>query len=164
MMKYLGFLFLSLTLVGCGKISTPDPVIPGYPESDYQTNYYSDSDPKTDAHLELEHGVVLYDFAQRQSINSPLTVKGVAPRRWYFEAIVPVSLLTLEGEVITVAGGYGPWLEPIDGVQGAEDPIPFEATLEFDDPGIDMGKIRVAKDMSGEGINPEWVETMVLFE
>lgn len=163
---YVGLLTVALLLVGCGTKSTPDPMATSeYPESEYQEGYYSEVDPKVDAHLELGSGVVLHDFAQRQTISSPLTLTGVAPRRWYFEAVVPVTLMTLEEEPITILGAVGPtWLEEIDGERKAEDLIPFSVTLEFDDPGVDMGKLRIAKDQSGEGGAPEYVETMVLFE
>lgn len=164
---------LALTLVGCGKSveTTTSDTETTSPEEAYQSSYYNDEDPLTNGDLELGQGVVLNDFAQRQAIGSPLELSGVAPRYWFFEGIVPITIMTLEEEIVAEGYGSGAWLEPLPGEDelGANDPVAFTATIEFTAPPleVDMGKIRIAQDATGSdetGIAPAYVETMILWE
>lgn len=118
--------------------------------------------------LDLGKGVILDNFTQRQMIESPLKVSGVAPRKWFFEGVIPITLLTLEEEVVKQWYGTGPWLDPVEGKTDieADDSIAFSATIEFESPDTDMGKIRIAQDGTGShetGIEPDYVETMILW-
>lgn len=118
--------------------------------------------------LELGHGIVVDNFSERQLIRSPLELTGVAPRSWFFEGIIPITLLTLEEDVIAEGYGSGAWLEPIDGSDelGADDPIAFTSTITFETPDADMGKIRIAQDATGSeetGHEPAMVEILILW-
>ena len=64
----------------------------------------------------------------QDDISSPLTITGEAKGTWYFEANFPVVLTNWDGEIIAeaVAQAQDDWM--------TEDFVPFEATLEFEDP------------------------------
>ena len=58
-------------------------------------------------------------------ITSPLEVKGKALGNWFFEAILPLKLVTEDGEIISdyYAQAESDWM--------SEDFVPFSGTLEF---------------------------------
>lgn len=161
-MKILLTFALSVLLVGCNTSGSleDDIVIP--PELE------NVSETAVEVDLNLGQGVVLNNFTQRQLISSPLEISGVAPRRWFFEGIVPITLMDLEENIIAEGYGTGNWLEPLAGSAelGAEDPIAFTSIIEFTAPPVevDMGKLRVAKDLVADESVPEYVETMILWE
>lgn len=118
--------------------------------------------------LDLSQGVVLNNFKMRQTIESPLELTGVAPRSWFFEGIIPITIFTLGEEVVAEGYGSGSWLEPLEGSEelNPDDPIAFTSTIAFEIPDTDMGKIRIAQDATGleeTGAEQAMVETMVLF-
>jgi hypothetical protein len=194
-MKTLFVLVLSLMLVACGgkpaqtstsngtntetAVSNSRPSPTGTGNSSQATlgldsfvvpPYYTDEDPMVDDNLELGNGVVLFNFAQREAISSPLELSGVAPRNWYFEGIVPITILDLEENVIAEGYGSGEWLLPLPGEDElrADDPVGFYANIEFTAPAVevDMGKIRIEKDKTGAeepNYEPAMVETMILW-
>ena len=75
-----------------------------------------------------------------ETIESPLTVKGEARGYWFFEADFPVKLLNAKGEVITIAiaQAKSDWM--------TEEFVPFEAILEFQNPGTEKGTLILEKD------------------
>jgi hypothetical protein len=58
-------------------------------------------------------------------ISSPLEVLGQAPGNWFFEASLPVKLVSADGEIIAAHYGQAQsdWM--------TEDLVPFKTTLEF---------------------------------
>lgn len=120
--------------------------------------------------LKDENGlaVVLNNLKERALIKSPLQIEGLVRRDWMFEGSFPITLMTLEGEIVKEWYGSGAWLEPLNGgsfddLQG-DDMIEFASTIAFDAPaGVDMGKIRFAKDLVGDDDVPAYVEMMVLW-
>jgi len=123
---------------------------------------------ETSVDLKLEKNITLFNFSERKKINSPLTLRGIAPRAWFFEGIIPITLLTLEEDIVVQSYGTGAWLEPLEGETElkANDPIEFTANITFTSPRTDLGKIRVAKDPTGfeeTGELPQYVETIILW-
>jgi hypothetical protein len=74
-------------------------------------------------------------------VKSPLTVKGVAPNNWYFEAVFPVRLLDANGIVIAEAPAQAQtdWM--------TEGPVPFIAELNFAVNGDTAATLVLAEDM-----------------
>jgi len=176
-MKILLSFIIVIGLVGCGQnpvveqptaapvvVTPPVDLDPG--EIQEITGYYNGVDPMTNDDLELGQGIVINNFARRQLISSPLTISGVAPRSWYFEGSFPITLMTLEDDVVKAWYASGPWLELLPGtteMQGT-DSIPFTATIEFETPDdVDMGKIRFAKNLVADEDVEVFVETMILW-
>jgi hypothetical protein len=60
-----------------------------------------------------------------ETVKSPLTVSGVAPGEWFFEAVFPITLLDEDGTVLALvsAQAQGEWM--------TEELVPFRAELEF---------------------------------
>lgn len=74
-------------------------------------------------------------------VKSPLTVKGVAPNNWFFEAVFPVQLLDANGIVIAEAPAQAQtdWM--------TEGPVPFVAELSFAVNGDTEATLVLAEDM-----------------
>ena len=75
-----------------------------------------------------------------ETISSPLTIKGEARGYWFFEADFPVKLLDEKGDliVLAIAQAKSDWM--------TENFVPFEATLEFQNPGGGKGTLVLEKD------------------
>ncbi len=110
--------------------------------------------------------LIVDNFGSRISVSSPATITGSAPRAWFFEWVFPVTLMTLEDEIITESYASGDWLSPIwhDDELQADDMIEFSSTIEFDIPEESTGeaKIRFSKDNTGDEIEVEYVEEIVI--
>jgi len=94
-----------------------------------------------------------------ETITSPLTVKGEARGYWFFEASFPVKLLDAKEEVIAIAiaQAKSDWM--------TEDFVPFEATLEFQNPGTEKGTLVLEKDNpSGLPENADELRIPVAFQ
>ena len=108
------------------------------------------------------------NLTDRSVLESPVSISGQAPRRWFFEGSFPVTIMTLEEEVVHEWYAEGPWLEPLNG-RGledlrADDMIPFTVTTEYEPPlDGDMGKVRFAKNLVADEDTPDMVEIMVLW-
>ena len=74
------------------------------------------------------------------TIMSPLTVSGKARGSWFFEANIPVILKDGNGNIIAQGGGHAmsDWM--------TTDFVPFEATLDFTNPGTEYGTLEIRKD------------------
>jgi type II secretory pathway pseudopilin PulG len=73
-------------------------------------------------------------------VTSPLTITGMVPGSWSFEADFPVQLKDGGGNVVAQATAklQGDWM--------TEDLVPFEATLTFTSPGGGAGTLVLQKD------------------
>lgn len=106
-----------------------------------------------------------------QTISSPLIIKGYARGPWFFEASFPVYLTDWNGKIIaeTVATAV---LDPNDpnSTWMTEEYIPYEATLEFENPSWEdefsrRGALILKKDNpSGLPENDNALEFTVSFE
>ncbi|HZJ41297.1 MAG TPA: Gmad2 immunoglobulin-like domain-containing protein [Candidatus Saccharimonadales bacterium] len=69
--------------------------------------------------------VVISQPLPGEAINSPLEINGQAPGNWFFEATLPVKLVSVNGEIIVAhyAEAQSDWM--------VTDLVPFKATLEF---------------------------------
>lgn len=74
-------------------------------------------------------------------IHSPLTVEGKARGAWFFEATLPVKLLDGNGQAITS------WVQAHAQADWMTDAfVPFEATLEFNQPATATGTLLFQND------------------
>ena len=195
-MKLFLTLALSVLLVACGNTSEPknnglNNDLPAPTEEEManqdegdERNVASSTDDSEDLDEddddEVDEGeedlfvvatdkLLLEDFAERQMIQSPLELQGKVRRDWFFEGSFPITLMTLEGEVVKEWYGTGDWLEPLDDDLEllGEDLINFESTLEFEAPaeGDGLGKLRFGQSMVTDeaGQEPDFVEVMVLW-
>lgn len=95
---------------------------------------------------------------------SPLKITGEARGNWYFEASFPVSLVNWDGLIIAQgpAQAQGEWM--------TEEFVPFEITLEFENPSWDAdfskrGALILQKDNpSGLPEHDDSLEIPVVFE
>lgn len=73
-------------------------------------------------------------------VTSPLTVSGKAKGTWFFEANIPVVLKDGNGNIVAQVGGRAKsdWM--------TTDLVPFEATLDFTNPGTAYGTLEIRKD------------------
>lgn len=76
---------------------------------------------------------------------SPLTVTGVAPNDWYFEAVFEAVLLDAQGNVLTEAPAQAQsdWTTP--------GPVPFRAELAYSVSTTQSGTVVLTEDQTGEG-------------
>lgn len=96
-------------------------------------------------------------------VTSPMTFRGEARGGWFFEADFPVMLVNWDGLIIAegVATATSDWM--------TEDFVPFEGTLEFEDPSFDQdfskrGALIFQKNNpSGLSENDDALEIPILF-
>ncbi len=81
-----------------------------------------------------------------QTMQSPFTVTGQARGYWYFEAVFPVKLVDLSGNVIlqTFASAKGDWM--------TKNFVPFESILNFDIATSTMPAILILKNDNPSGL------------
>jgi len=84
--------------------------------------------------------ISLENFSPGTVAQSPLTLSGVAPGPWYFEASFPVRVQDEEGNVLGVgiAQAQEDWMQ--------EGPVPFKVTIEFEQPTTQTGLVVFQKD------------------
>jgi len=103
--------------------------------------------------------VRLHDWAERQTVASPLVISGEIPGNWSFEASFPVALLDPTGKIIgqTTAALDGEWM--------TSNYVPFTATLTFETPSAGgSGILTLRKDNpSGLPENDDAIEVPVTF-
>ncbi|OGZ42072.1 MAG: hypothetical protein A3C80_01490 [Candidatus Ryanbacteria bacterium RIFCSPHIGHO2_02_FULL_45_43] len=82
--------------------------------------------------------VVVHDPRPLFAITSPLTVRGQARGTWYFEGTFPIMLVDWDGKIIAQSYASA-LLNPNDPTSTwmTEDFVPFEGTIEFQDPSWD---------------------------
>jgi len=75
---------------------------------------------------------------------SPLTVTGVAPNDWYFEAVFEAVLFDAEGNVLTQAPAQAQtdWTRP--------GPVPFKAVFNYAVDATQTGIVLLTEDQTGE--------------
>jgi len=91
-------------------------------------------------------------------IVSPLVINGQARGAWYFEAVFPVELVDMQGNLVTStqATAIGDWM--------TDDFVKFEATLNFQPGPAKKGKLILRKDNpSGEKILDDYLEIAVTY-
>ncbi len=76
---------------------------------------------------------------------SPLTVTGVAPNDWYFEAVFDAVLLDAQGNLLTQAPAQAQtdWTKP--------GPVPFKAVLSYAVDATQTGTVVLTEDQTGKG-------------
>jgi hypothetical protein len=91
---------------------------------------------------------------QNQVVSSPLVITGEARGTWFFEACFPVKILDGNGEEIAAhyATALSDWM--------TEDFVPFEATIEFEEPDTEIGFLVLKKD-NPTGL-PEFDDELVI--
>ena len=101
-------------------------------------------------------GVSLDNVTAGDSFSSPMTVTGVAPNDWYFEAIFPVELVDASGEVLAEAPAeaQSDWMQ--------EGPIAFRADLAFEVDEPVEAELVLQEDMPGDGEEPRELRVPVL--
>lgn len=73
-------------------------------------------------------------------VSSPLTVRGLAPGPWYFEASFPLRVEDANGLLLGqgIAQATEPWM--------TTDDVPFVGTVSFSRPVTDTGRLVLVKD------------------
>lgn len=102
----------------------------------------SPSAPKSDGGPHVVPAAMLsVSVSPSDRVKSPLSVKGVAPNNWFFEAVFPVQLLDANGIVIAEAPAQAQsdWM--------VEGPVPFVAELAFAVNGDTPATLVLAEDM-----------------
>lgn len=76
---------------------------------------------------------------------SPLTVTGIAPNDWYFEAVFDAVLLDAQGNLLTQAPAQAQtdWTKP--------GPVPFKAVLSYAVEETQTGTVVLTEDQTGKG-------------
>jgi len=97
--------------------------------------------PKGDGLHVVREAMVSVSVSPNARVKSPLSVKGVAPNNWFFEAVFPVQLLDSNGIVIAEAPAQAQtdWT--------TEGPVPFVADLTFAVSGDTSATLVLAEDM-----------------
>lgn len=91
------------------------------------------------AHIESKGDLIIVEEPKPLSVvSSPLTVRGIARGMWYFEATFPITLVDWDGRIIAESYASAV-LDPNDpeSTWMTESFVPFEGTLEFEDPIFD---------------------------
>ncbi len=108
---------------------------------------------------ESDDAITVVEPAAESTIAFPLKVSGEAKGSWYFEGSFPVKLLDSEGNILAEiqAQATEDWMQ--------EGPVPFEATIQIDNPPTSgTGKLVLSKDNpSGLPENDESVEVEISF-
>jgi hypothetical protein len=103
--------------------------------------------------------VRLHDWAERQSVTSPLAISGEIPGNWSFEASFPIVLLDPTGKIIgqTTAALDGEWM--------TTNYVPFTATVTFETPSAGGGGILTLRKDNPSGLpeNDDAIEIPVTF-
>jgi hypothetical protein len=76
---------------------------------------------------------------------SPLTITGVAPNDWYFEAVFDAVLLDAQGNLLTQA----PAQAQSDWTKSG--PVPFRAVLTYAVDATQTGTVVLTEDQTGKG-------------
>lgn len=102
----------------------------------------SPSAPKgeDDYHV-VRSSMVSVSVSPNDRVKSPLSVKGIAPNNWFFEAVFPVQLLDANGIVIAEAPAQAQSDWTVEG------PVPFVAELAFAVNGDTPATLVLAEDM-----------------
>lgn len=91
-------------------------------------------------------------------VSSPLSIMGSARGFWFFEASFPIELYDANGKILgtAVATAGSDWM--------TEDFVPFAATLTYENPTTDTGKLVLRKDNpSGDPVRDDSVTVEVRF-
>ncbi len=154
-MKLKGFisLLIGVILITAGVcILVKKPPCLFAPSGGEQTEETGNASEKSD--------LIVVDTPQpNETIESPLIIKGQARGYWFFEASFPVKLLDGKGDVIAaaVAQAKSDWM--------TEEFVPFEATLEFQNPATEKGTLVLEKDNpSGLPENSDELRITVVFQ
>jgi len=108
--------------------------------------------------LEKMDLIVVSNPRPNQEVQSPLVVSGKARGYWFFEASFPIVLTDWDGNVIAqgIAQAKDEWM--------TEEFVDFEATLDFEKPGVNKGILILKKDNpSGLPENDDALEIPVVF-
>lgn len=177
-MKYIYYIFWLLTffivLIGCSANAPQEPMN-DFPDTIDMVPDNTDvgiGDPiiQEDFSIVSDAGspLIINNFTNMAALSSHVTITGQAPRKWFFEWMFPVTLMTPNGDVIVTAGATWNWLDSVNGNPNLEgdDMIEFITTLEFSTPlGATEGKIQFRADNpSGESENDDMVEVQILFQ
>jgi len=130
-MKYLGLFLVALAASACGDKAAPSGVAPA--PSAGPAEVIADPDPRM---------AVVTSPGPDARAPSPLLVEGSAPGPWFFEAVLPVTLV-VNGEVVAEAPGeaQADWM--------TVERVPFRSELTF---AVDVetpAELVVAQDMPG---------------
>lgn len=90
--------------------------------------------------LEKQDLIRLSTPKPNEVVKSPLTIEGEARGNWFFEASFPVKIVDANGVVL----GQVPAATSEDWM--TEDFVPFSATLTFEEPTTETGKLILEKD------------------
>jgi hypothetical protein len=128
---------LGLGLTGCGQPASPPA------ESDAQAAPAAVAAPSPAATLPA--GFSLTSPAPGATTTNPVTVTGVAPNDWYFEAVFDAVLLDAQGNLLTQAPAQAQtdWTKP--------GPVPFRAVLSYSVDTTQTGTVVLTEDQTGKG-------------
>lgn len=155
-MKYLWLLCLTIILTACvgsrGETNSSAENQPSEVPASSELNGESleETEPATELTLVGDRVLTLDRLTENAVIESPLFISGTVRRDWVNEASFPITLMSLENEVLEESYGTAAWLDPLPGdsveTMSGEDMIPFVAGMNFDTPAEgDRAKLRFTK-------------------
>lgn len=119
------------------------------------------SNEEEEKHKDL---IVLDNIHAGSYISSPVTITGKARGNWFFEASFPISIVNWDGLII--GQGIAQAHPPAGGDWMTEEFVPFEVTLEFDQPDYkNNGALILQKDNpSGLPEHDDALEIQIFFK
>jgi hypothetical protein len=144
MRQHLALVGLVLTLTaglsGCGEPASK-PAAPQAPAAPVAAPATA---PAVVAGPSMPAGFSLTSPVPGATTTSPLTVTGVAPNDWYFEAVFDAVLLDAQGNVLVEAPAQAQtdWTKP--------GPVPFKAMLSYAVDATQTGTVVLTEDQTGE--------------
>ncbi len=141
MRQYLALGSVLLALTACGQpAKAPEP-------SDAQSNADAApaATPTPSPAVVYPAGFSVTSPATGATTTSPLTVTGVAPNDWYFEAVFDAVLLDAQGNLLTQAPAQAQsdWTRP--------GPVPFRAVFSYAVDATQTGTVVLTEDQTGKG-------------
>lgn len=162
---------LGLLLINRGKNETPKTTVTNFEDCAASGNPVQESYPRRCSangktftedignSLDKQDLIRLETPAPNQVVASPLTIKGEARGKWFFEASFPVKIVDGSSKVLgtAIASTTSDWM--------TDSFVPFTATLTFEKPTTDKGKLILEKDNpSGLSENADALEIPVKFK
>jgi len=141
------------------------------PSGDEQTTQENELPEIWWALIDEEHVIwdlIVYNFGPMTSLPETFTLTWKAPRSWFFEGIFPVTLMSLDENIIAESFASGDWLSPVWESEELlpTDMIEFTSTTQYliGEDFSGEAKIRFSPDSTGDESWEEWdfVEQQVL--
>ncbi|MCK5211303.1 Gmad2 immunoglobulin-like domain-containing protein [Candidatus Parcubacteria bacterium] len=146
MKKIIIFLILTFVLIFIGSLILVWRVLPGLisvskkPSANIENIEEKNASKSGEQNAKDDDTIIVNSPVENDFIESPLTIKGVAPGTWFFEGDFPIVLLDSNGKRIAIGFAQA------QGIWTTESMVPFISQLEFVAPVTEDGSIVFSKD------------------